>query len=159
MTTRVFEHFASRLKEHSLDSDVRVTYRVVGGMPSQRVDYEVAVDAVSGAAVAAYNARLSNAAAEATIPSERLDVAGLFAQVILGLHSLRPVSELTSLPDAPLGSLTIRVDDDEETLYFVPEAEKRRTSGPEVAPAMERVLQLFWGMATEALDARRRDGA
>jgi hypothetical protein len=78
---------------------------------------------------------------------EDLDVASLFEQISAGLHSLLPASRASSSPDAYVGSITIRVGGNEETFFFVPEAEKRRTPGKSVAPSMDRVLQRFWDIA------------
>src|SRR5713101_5513887 len=130
---RVVQAFAERVQQAELGPDLQVSYRVVGGMPSQRVDYEVTVDSVGGARVAVSDARTSRTARRASIAPENLDVAGLFRQISAGLHSLMPASRASSSPDAFVGSITIRVGGDEETFYFVPEAEKRRT--PEKAVA------------------------
>jgi len=147
MKQRVVQVFAARVSEGKLGPDVQVVYRVAGGMPSQRVEYEIAVDSVAGARVTVYDARLAQEAKHASIPPVRLDVAGLFEQVSTGLHSLLPSARATSLPDALVGSITIRINNDEETFYFIPEEEKRRSPGKGVAPSMDRALQQFWGIA------------
>jgi hypothetical protein len=155
MKQRVAQAFAARVAQGNLGHDVQVIYRVAGGMPSQRVEYEVAVDTVAGARVTAYEARASRTANHASIPPERLDVTGLFGQVNAGLHSLLPASRAASVPDALVGSITIRIDDDEETFYFVPEEEKRRRPGKGVAPSMDRALRRFWGIAKGVSEAQK----
>ncbi len=155
MKQRVVQAFAARVKQGNLGQDVQVVYRVAGGMPSQRVEYEIAVDSVGGARVAVYDARISRTAKHASIPPESLDVAGLFEQVSDGLHSLLPASRATFLPDALVGSITISIDHDEETFYFVPEEEKRRRPGKGVAPSMDRALQRFWGIAKGMTEAQK----
>jgi hypothetical protein len=155
MKQRAAQAFAERVKQRKLGQDLQVTYRVAGGMPSQRVQYEVAVDSVGGATVLVHEARLDRIAGRASIPPERLDVAGLFEQLSDGLHSLLPASRATFLPDALVGSITISVGGDEETFYFVPEEEKRRRPGKSVAPSMDRVLQRFGSLATDVAQARR----
>jgi hypothetical protein len=151
---RVVHPFAQRVSQAKLGPDLQVTYRVVGGMPSQRVNYEVNVDSVSGATVAVSDARLSPTTKRASIAPEQLDVRGLFKQISAGVQSLVPASRASSAPDAAVGSITIRVGNDEETFYFVPEAEKRRTPGKGVAPSMERALQRFWGIAKDVAEAK-----
>jgi hypothetical protein len=154
MKQRVVQAFAKRVSQGSLAQDLQVIYRVVGGMPSQRVEYEVNVDSVGGARVAVYDARISRRAKRASIAPENLDVAGLFEQISAGLHTLLPASRATFPPDAFVGSITIRIDDNEETFYFVPEAEKRRAPGKGVAPSMDRALQRFWGIAKDMTEAQ-----
>jgi len=152
--TRVVQAFAERVSKGKFGPDLQVTYRVVGGMPSQRVNYEVDVNSVGGATVAASDARISRTPKRASIAPENLDVPGLFKQISVGLQSLRPASRASSAPDAAVGSITIRVGADEETFYFVPEAEKRRAPGSGVAPSMERALQRFWGIAKDVVEAK-----
>jgi len=124
-------------------------------MPSQRVDYKIAVDSVGGARVDAYDARSARRAQEASIPPEKLNVAVLFEQVSAGLHSLLPASRAVFPPDAYVGSITISVEGNEETFYFVPEQEKRRTRDRGVAPAMEQALQRFWGIARRLTETEK----
>jgi hypothetical protein len=92
MNQRVVQAFAERVSQAKLGQDLQVIYRVVGGMPSQRVEYEVNVDSVGGARVAVSDARISRTAKRASIAPENLDVAGLFEQISAGLHSLLPAS-------------------------------------------------------------------
>lgn len=154
MKQRVVQVFAERVSQAKLGQDLQVIYRVVGGMPSQRVECEVNVDSVGGARVAVYNARISRTVKRASIAPENLDVAGLFEQISAGLHSLLPASRAIFPPDALVGSITIRIGDNEETFYFVPEVEQRRTPGKGVAPSMDRALQRFWGIATGVTEAQ-----
>jgi hypothetical protein len=67
---------------------------------------------------------------------------------------LLPASRAIFPPDAFVGSITIRIGDNEETFYFVPEVEKRRTPGKGVAPSMDRALQRFWGIAKGVTEAQ-----
>jgi hypothetical protein len=155
MKQRVAQAFAERVKQRNLGPDVQVIYRVVGGMPSQRVKYEVAVDSVGGARVAGSDARVTPTARHASIPPERVDVVDLFEQISAGLHSLMPEGRATFLPDALVGSLTISIDGDEETFYFVPEKEIRRTASKAVAPAIDRALQRLWIIAKDTTDGQK----
>ena len=152
--TRVVQAFAERVSRAELGPDLQVIYRVEGGMPSQRVDYEIKVDPVAGARVVVSDVRASRTAQRASIEPGKLDVVGLFKEISAGIHSLTPASRATSSPDDYVGSMTIRVGSDEETFYFVPEAEKRRTPDKRVAPSMDRALQKLWSIAKDATQAR-----
>jgi hypothetical protein len=147
MKQPVVHAFAERVSQARLGPDLQAVYRVVGGMPSQRVDYEVKVDSVSGARAVVHDARVSPTVMHASVAPEHLDVVGLFEQISAGLYSLQPASRAIFQPDAFVGSITIHVGDNEETFYFVPEAEKRRTQGKGVAPSIDGVLQRFWEIA------------
>lgn len=133
--------FATRVKQGKLGQDVQIVYGVVGGMPSQRVQARVAVDSIRGARVEVYDARHCPTASEASIPQEDFDVARLFERVAAGIHSLLPASRAVFAPDTVVGSLTIRVQDDEETFYFVPGQERRNRQGNAVAAPMEHALR------------------
>src|ERR1700751_862461 len=124
MNSPLANTLAERASKAKLGPDLQVTYRVVGGMPSQRVNYEVRVNSVDGATVAVSDPRTARMAKHATIAPEHLDVTGMFQQISAGLHSIMPASRARFAPDAFVGSLTIRIGDEEETFYFVPEAEK-----------------------------------
>ena len=117
-------------------------------MPSQRVSFRVVVDGARGAEVEAHDVHASSSPQRASIPPDDLDVSNLFAQISAGLHSLTPAGESTFTPDGLVGSLTVRVGDDEATFSFVPEPEKRRSPGRTVAPSMERALEQLWSIAT-----------
>jgi hypothetical protein len=162
MTQTALRAFAERVKTGNLGQDVQVIYRVAGGMPSERLEYEVVVDSVNGAQVTALDAFISRASARASLPAEHLEVPALFEQVSAGLHSLLSREKATYPPDALIGSLTIRVGSDEQTSYFVPEEEKRRGPGKQVAPRMDQALRQFWSMASRVAetqkDARTAEG-
>jgi hypothetical protein len=155
VNSRVAQAFAERVGKAKLGSGLQVTYRVVGGMSSQRVNYEVRVNSVDGATVAVSDARTSRMAKHATIAPEHLDVTGLFQQVSAGLHSIMPASRARFSPDAFVGSLTIRVGDEEETFYFVPEPEKRTTPENGVEPSIDRALQKLWTIAKDVTEPRK----
>ncbi len=155
MKQRVARAFVARVRQGNLGRDVQVVYRVAGGMPVQRVDYKIAMDSVGGAKVDVYDARSARRAQETSIPPEKLDVAALFEQLSAGLHSLMPASRAVFPPDAYVGSITISVEGDEATFYFVPEEEKRKARDRAVAPAMEQALRHFWGIARRLTETQK----
>jgi hypothetical protein len=154
MKQRVVETFATRVKQRDLGPDLQVTYRAVGGMPSQRVDFTVTVDPVTGAKVVAFDARTTRGAKQSTVASDAFDVVSLFEQISAGLHTLRSASEAKFAPDALIGSITIRSGSSEETFYFVPEEDKRRRQEAMVAPAMEQALRRFWEVSKRTAEAQ-----
>jgi hypothetical protein len=156
MKQPVVRTFAERVSRGKLGPDLQVIYRVAGGMPSERLEYEIKIDSVGGAKITSYDAQISRTIKHGPIASDVPEVADLFKQIVAGLHSLLPASRATFLPDALVGSITIRVDDEEETFYFVPEVEKRRTPEKRVAPPMELTLQRFWDMAKGVTEGQQK---
>jgi hypothetical protein len=151
MTQLSVQSFVERVRQRRLGPDVQVSYRVSGGMPSQRLAYDVSIDSVSGAQGTVYEARSGRATQRLSIPPEKLDVASLFEQIGAGLHSLLPAAKAQFPPDALVGSLTIRVGGEEETFSFVPQEEQRTGPGEATNPSMTRALRQLWDISTGAL--------
>jgi hypothetical protein len=147
MEERVAKTFMSRVKQRDFGRSLTVTYRVLGGMPSQRVDFTVAANPVDGIKVAAYDARVSREIKRESFTPETFNVPGLFEKLSAGLHSFASASQAAFLPDALVGSITINVDNREETFYFAPEEEKRKAHDWRVAPQADEALRQFWSIA------------
>ncbi len=141
--------FATRVNQGDLGPSVQLKFAVAGGMPSQRLESEVVVDAVNGARISRYDALVSNEELRSSVRLDEINVRELFEGVSRGLFSLTPFSErVTRLPDALAGRLTIVVDGAEEAFHVIPKGEL----GPaeRLAPAMDRALELLWDLATGA---------
>jgi hypothetical protein len=147
MEERVAKTFVSRVKSGDFGSGLAVTYRVLGGRPSQRLDYTVAVDPVDGIKVTAYDARASREVKHQSFAPQTFDVPNLFEKLSAGLQSLLPASKAEFPPDALVGSITISVDNRQETFYFAPEEEKRKAQDWHVAPQADEALRQFWNIA------------
>ncbi|MFD4459619.1 hypothetical protein [Nocardia sp. NPDC058480] len=148
MDQRTLREFAARIERGELGAEVQVRYHVAGGMPSQRVDCTVTLDAVRGADISRLNTQISDRTEYESISPDRLDVADLFREVRHGLQSLAPTEEhMQWVPDGLMGTLTIVVDGAEESFRFVPEREKRATRTTFITPVMDRALQQFWILA------------
>lgn len=147
MNQETVRAFAERVSGGDLGPEVQVRYRVAGGMPSQRLECDVVVDAANGAEVTRYDAADSRERTRALIPADEIDVRALFESVSRGLPSLTPAAErVTRSPDSLVGHLTIVVDGAEEVFHVVPERDKRDEEH-RVTPAMDRALQRLWELA------------
>jgi hypothetical protein len=147
MEERVAKKFVSRVKSRDFGPGLAVTYRVLGGRPSQRRDYTVSVDPVAGIEVAAYDARASREIKRQSFGPQAFDIPGLFEKLGAGLQSLIPASKAEFPPDALVGSITLSVDNREETFYFAPEEEQRKAQDWRVAPQADEALRQFWNIA------------
>ena len=147
MEERVAKTFVSRVKSRDLGPGLAVTYRVLGGRPSQRLDYTVEVDAVDGIKVSAYDVRASREVKHQSFAPQTFDLPGLFEKLSAGLQSLIRPSKAAFPPDALVGSITISVDNRQETFYFAPEEEKRKAQDWRVAPQADEALRQFWNIA------------
>jgi hypothetical protein len=151
--------FATRVNSGQPGEDVQLRYRVAGGMPAQRLECEVLIDAMHGATVSRFDARVSDATTRAQIPAEDLDVLELLRDVSRGLHTLVPANRrVVRLPDSLVGRLTVVVDGAEETFSFVPERALRRQEGG-VSPSMDRALERLWELSVQGVDGERADSS
>lgn len=145
MAHQIARDFVAKVRGEDENSDIQVRYRVVGGMPSQRVKRDVTVSA-QGVQIARQDARASERDGHLRLSVEQVDVRSILRAVAAGLPSLTPAAEARSLPDGLVGELTVFVDGAEETFHFVPEQEQRRITRP-VSPVMEDVLGDLWRLS------------
>jgi hypothetical protein len=110
-------------------SQVRVVWRVGGGMPAERRIDEVLNVTGDGAA----RLHALEGARETIVSSRQLDASQtseLFRQVSSGVGDLVPPSQARFLPDSVVGSVTIDVAGQRATLYFpVEETNQGLTEG------------------------------
>lgn len=142
--------FTARAHDRSSEG-VELRYVVGGGMPGDRLEMKIVVDPVNGARIEGHDQRVTAEAIETRVSPRDLDVPALFEQVAAGLHSLMPAADKRFVPDALIGKLTIVVDGQAETFYFVPETEKRRAQERPLAPMMDDALSRLWDIGTRAI--------
>ena len=123
----------SDLRAHAIRGDtggVEIMYRVTGGAPGEQIeDAELRVSA-SGAVHA--RQRLVTASAHQLAEPELND---LLRDVGEGLGELIPRSEARFVPDSVVGQVSVRVDGQESSFFFLPDAEQARQQGKPL-PAM-----------------------
>jgi hypothetical protein len=120
----VIRRFRERVERDDLDG-VDVTYRVCGGMPAEgRVDEELRLSGHASAAEAEDRSTALAAPRKASSPVERNELGNLLRNLGPELDSLVTRAEARFLPDSVVGSITIAVDGEEETLFFLADEEE-----------------------------------
>lgn len=148
--------FARRVHEGDFSEDLKVRYRVSGGLPSQRLRLDLVLDGVNGARIEALDELVSTREISARLGADEIDVRELFQLLRDGLPSLA-AEETEFLPDSLRGKITISVGGNEETFQFIPEEEERRVSGKSLSPPMEEVLRQLWRVTTDPIT--RQEGS
>ena len=127
--------------------DLRVVYRVSGGVPGERIDEEIRLSGADSASLQARDELRPSTAAE--VAEERLDAEearSMYQQTGSALEAMVPRSEARFVPDSTVGMVTIGVGEEEETLYFLADEgqsygqEERITrEAPRAAGAMREI--------------------
>lgn len=156
-TFDVIRKFRERVDGLDLATDLKVVYRIAGGMPSERVEEEVQVSGSGEVRVKTRDVLRSIPAREVTQRLEATEIIDLFRRVGPGLDSLIPRSEARFLPDSVVGSITIEVGGEETTLFFLADEEERRAQAKRIAPQAADVVQRFRGIAQRLLKPRTEE--
>jgi hypothetical protein len=135
--SEIIEKFRERVKRGTLNDDVRVVYRISGGMPSERVDEEFNLSGNGKATVRSLDILKSRTFKEATADLTQGEVSEAFQKVEKSLDKLVPFSEARFMPDSIVGSITIEEGGKKTTLYFQEEetvpTENIRGASPEIS--------------------------
>jgi hypothetical protein len=124
---------------------IQVTYRVTGGMPAEgRVDEELRVSGDgTSTARSLSDGPGTRSPQEASARLRSQEIRQVLEQLAQGIDSLVPRSQARFVPDSLVGSITIEVDGNEETRYFLAEEDERVSQRRSLArPAADAVGQL-----------------
>lgn len=130
----ILKKFRDSVDRGSFPEDMKVTFRIAGGLPDQRLEEEVTLSGRGEAEVKAMDMLESKPTEKvhATLPQEEIQAA--FQKIKLSLDSMVPRSEACFLPDSVVGSVVIEIGDEKTTMFFpVDSAEK--TAGREAVPS------------------------
>jgi hypothetical protein len=137
------KRYRERLDAQGIPEGLKVTVRLSGGMPSERIEHEFELTGDGKATVNRLDA-LSDASPQATSsqlsPAETQQVLG---QIAAGLPGVVRREDAHFLPDTVVGIVTVEVDGKAQTFYFDAE-EGRALEGPgeaEAPPGMRSAVQ------------------
>ena len=126
--------------------DLRVVYRVSGGVPGERIDEEIRLSGADSASLRARDELRPSAAAEVAGRLQVEEARSMYRQTVSALEAMVPRSEARFVPDSTVGMVTIGVGEEEETLYFLADEgqsygqEERITrEAPRAAGAMREI--------------------
>jgi hypothetical protein len=144
MSDQATQKFNQRVDRGSLTNDVKVIYRVSGGMPHEAVDQEFVV---SGSG----STNLTDRSALGSISPKTFEInqgenREIFELVRSGINRLPTRSEARFLPDSLVGTITVEVNGEEETFYFLAdEADRAVQNKPipsEISEAIQRLTEI-----------------
>jgi hypothetical protein len=135
------ERFRELVARGDLRQDVQVVYRISGGMPEERIEEELRLSG-SGAAESKFaDGRTARAAREVSVELDGAETQRLFQGIASALDGLVSRSEARFLPDSSIGSITIEVGGEQETLYFLADEGQREGQDEAYAPQMPEALK------------------
>jgi hypothetical protein len=152
------ERFRELVARGDLRPDVKVVYRISGGMPEERIEEEFRLSGSSEAESRFADKRTAEAAREVSAGLDSAETQQLFQGVASGLDELVNRSEARFLPDSSIGSITIEVGGEQETLYFLADEGQRQGQDEASAPQRPEALQPLEETARRLLAERSEEG-
>jgi len=138
--SKVVEKFRKSLSEGELSENIRVVYRVAGGMPHERLEHEFTLTGIGKSDVRMGDELRAMVPQEASAELDGSETRDLLEQIGVSLDELVPRSEARFLPDSVVGSITIEVDGETETLFFLADEDQRIAQEEDRLPAEARSL-------------------
>lgn len=136
---RVVDKFREHLARGDL-TKIRFINRVAGGMPGEGDIEEEFI--VSGNKTAAVRAKAAGAPSEEAFSElDVADVHELFQQVSESLGDLTPREQAQFLPDSVIGSITIDVEGEQATFFYLVDAEQRQEQGVSISSKASEALE------------------
>lgn len=147
--SEAIQKFRERLNQGNL-AGVNVTYRISGGMPVEGgTEEEFRISGNNRATARSVTG--SNLPQEASTEFASAEVQRLLTQVGQGIDSLVSRSEARFLPDSVVGSITLEVDGEQATFYFLVDEEERQSQNQPIAPAMAEAIDSFSQLSQQLL--------
>lgn len=138
--SKVIEKFREYLRRERLTEDVKIVYRVAGGMPHERIEHEFRLSGVGKATVRMRDELKQIAPHEASADLDRAETRDLIQQIGVSLDELVPRSKAQFIPDSVVGSITLEIDGEETTLFFLADEEQRAADEAQRLPDDEKHL-------------------
>jgi hypothetical protein len=149
---RVIQTFRERVGRGDV-AQIRVTSRIAGGMPGEgRVEEEFSV---LGTNQATLRARATGAAPEeASAQLDEAKVRRLYERLSEGLDSLVPREQARFVPDSDVGSITIEMDGEQATFFYLADEEQREAQGQTISPGMAEALKELSTLSRQVREKR-----
>jgi hypothetical protein len=158
LESKIIQKFRQHLDRESLTEDIKVVYRVAGGMPHERIEEEFRLSGKGTTEVMMRDELKAIPAQEASGELDQAETRDLLQQIEAGLDSLVPRSEARFIPDSVVASITVEVDGEEVTLYFLPEEEQRLAQEKPIAPQMTGAVQRIRQISQRLLESKKEQG-
>jgi hypothetical protein len=150
--TKVLSAFRERLSRSDFKSDMKITYRLTGGAPGQRLKEEVEIAADGPARVSVHDEMRMKPSEQASSTIKPNEVQELYQMLEQGLDSLTPASEARFVPDSLVGSIILEVGNKTATFYFLADESERAALGATLSAPISRAIQRFDQMEKRLLE-------
>jgi hypothetical protein len=147
---KVLEDFRERVSQGNL-AGIKIIQRTTGGRPADGAGEQEFVVSGLNEASARTASRTGNPAAAAASQLDPTDVLDLFKKASEGITSLIPRSEAHFLPDSVVGSITVDVDGEQATFYYLVDQDERESQATPISPAMSEALTHFSTLSNRLL--------
>jgi len=127
-------------------------------MPGERIEHQFELTGDGYAAVSAEGALAGIAPQAASAELDPSEAGALLDQLGIGLDSLIPRGQARFVPDSVIGTVTIEVEGETATLYFLPEQEDRQAYGLEIAAPMANAIQQIEEISKRLLEEGKEAG-
>jgi hypothetical protein len=88
---------------------------------------------------------------EASREFSSVEIQALLKHIEQGIDGLVPSSEAQFLPDSVLGSITLEIDGEQATFYFLIDEDDRINQNKPIAPAIVEAIDIFSTFSQELL--------
>jgi hypothetical protein len=145
--TRIRQQFDERVGEDKLTGRMVVLFRLVGGMPHERLDETVRLSGTGAVTVSQEDALAGRPRHKRSTKLSRAQTREIFREVNAGLDSLIPRAHARFPMDSLVGSITIAVNGEEETFYFIPDSTGHIAPDKRISGAIVAAVDRFKGIA------------
>lgn len=155
--SEIIQKFREGVGRGTLTEDIKLFYRITGGMPSERVEEEFRLSGSGKAKVMAQDVLRSMPTQEVSGEINQAETRDLLQQLGSGIDSLVPRSEANFLPDSLVGSIIIEVGGEKATLYFLADEEERLAQNKPISPKMTDAIQRIGKISPRLLKKGREE--
>lgn len=144
--SKLIQKYHRHINRKRLSKQLKVVYRVAGGMPSERVEEEVQLLGNGEVTVKFRDQLKSPEVQEASAKLAAGETRQILQQLEAAFGSLVPRSGANFVPDSVVGSITVEIEGEAETYYFLVDEEQeedlRTPMPPDLATAIDHVSQV-----------------
>ncbi len=139
----IIQKFREGVDRGIFPEDMKVVYRIAGGMPNQRLEEEFIISGNGKTEVKALDMLASKPAERASLNLNRTDTREAFQKIRSSLDSMVPLEKTNFLPDSLVGSVTLEVGGEKTTLYFPIEEEEKKADRKLISSSIPDTIRYF----------------
>ncbi len=153
--SKIIQRFRESVDKGVFTEDMKVVYRVAGGLPSQRLEEEFILSGRGKAEVKALDMLKSERREAASADLNKAETLEAFKKIRLSLDSMVPRSEARFPPDSVVGSVSIEVGGEMITLYFPVEEVERAAEKKFISSPISDTIQYFKEISKRLLEKEK----